>query len=240
MSHVRPFSSFAFEGEDIRTDIEEKYHYDGRLLKIFESNHGEKVHKWHHYIPLYERYFAPYLKGRVRLLEIGVSKGGSLQVWRKFFGTDAVIFGIDIDPNCAVSNGKFGQVRIGSQDDKDFLEAVVHEMGGIDIVLDDGSHHMKHIRASLEILFPHLRDGGIYVIEDLHTSYWKDFGGGYATKNNFFNQLIYILHDMHHWYHGKKPKISKISQACTGVHIHDSFVVLEKGKVYSPVYSTVG
>ncbi len=229
--------SSASDGSDVKKDIQDKYHHCGDLLDLFAGNKDYIVDKWHHYIPLYERYFSPYRGRKVRFLEIGVSKGGSLQMWRRYFGEEAIIFGIDIDPECSQFNGLAGQVRIGSQADGKFLEAVIAEMGGIDLVLDDGSHHMEHIRTTLKILFPHLIDGGIYMIEDLHTSYWREFGGGYRSKRNFFNYLRDLANDMHHWYHGNGMTHSDISQSCSGIHIHDSLVVLEKSRVYRPVYS---
>ena len=224
----------------MKSNISEKYDYNGDLLELFASNKEYKVHKWHHYIPLYDRYFGRYKGQPVRFLEIGVSEGGSLQIWRKYFGPQAVIFGIDIDPKCARLNGKSAQVRIGSQDDPKFLADVIKEMGGVDIVLDDGSHQMPHIRTALLELFPKVAADGIYVIEDLHTAYWQDFGGGFLFGNNFFNLLVQIIHDMHHWYHFRRPVFTGISNQCTGIHVHDSFVVFEKGVVYPPVHSNIG
>ena len=226
---------------DVKGDIQEKYGCNSNLLAFFASNRGVVVHKWHHYIPLYDRYFSPFRSGPVRFLEIGVSNGGSLQMWRKYFGDDAIIFGIDIDPRCERLNGLAGQVRIGSQVDNTFLESVVKEMGGLDIVLDDGSHHMKHVSATIECLFPHLSYGGIYLIEDLHTAYWEQFGGGHRSKNNFFyGFLMDLIDDMHHWYHTNNVKQAAISKDCSGIHVHDSIVVLEKNKVFPPVHSRVG
>ena len=222
-------------------DIQNKYQYNGSLLELFSQNKGPIVHKWHHYIPLYDRYFSPY-KNRtpIRFLEIGVAQGGSLELWRKFFGPDAIIYGIDIDPSCQKFNGLAAQVRIGSQIDKEFLSSVVNEMGGVDIILDDGSHHMQLTPKSLEYLFPLLNDGGIYMIEDLHTSYWKGFGGGYRTKANFFSVLSKLIDDIHHWYHPYETNFKTISQICTGIHIHDSVVVLEKNKTFRPTHSYQG
>lgn len=239
----RGISKFKFNSvtySDIKQDILEKYGHDSELLEFFANNEGAIVHKWHHYIPLYDRYFSSFRGRKVRFLEIGVSQGGSLQMWRKYFGDDAIIFGIDIDPECRRLNGQAGQVRIGSQIDSDFLESVMKEMGGVDIVLDDGSHHMEHIPATLKYLFHHLSYGGIYVIEDLHTAYWKKFGGGYRSKANFFVFLMDLVDDMHHWYHRKKLKHPTISNECSGIHIHDSVVVLEKNKIFKPVHSLVG
>ncbi|KAG1649487.1 putative 14 protein in nqo3 5'region [Nymphon striatum] len=111
---------------------------DGDLLDIYAGNEGVKVHKWHHYLPLYDRYFGQYRNTPVKFLEIGVNNGGSLQMWRRYLGPDAVLCGIDINPDCAQYDGQSGMVRIGSQDDPEFLAEVVKEMGGVDVVLDDG------------------------------------------------------------------------------------------------------
>lgn len=229
---------FAFDSSaDVKADIQKKYNFGGDLLDLFAGNKDFLVNKWHHYIPIYDRYFSSYRGRKFKFLEIGVSKGGSLQMWRRYFGDEAIIYGIDIDPECSRFDGLAGQVRIGSQADSKFLESVVEEMGGIDLVLDDGSHKMAHVRASLEILFPHLAYGGVYMIEDLHTSYWREFGGGYRSKGNFFSHIRYLVDDMHHWYHRRGMRQSVVSESCSGIHIHDSIVVLEKNRVYQPVYS---
>lgn len=224
---------------DIRKDIKIKYQYEGVLLDIFVENKTNVVHKWHHYIPLYDKYFGIFRNRKIRFLEIGVSKGGSLQMWRKYFGEDAIIFGIDINPECKKYDGIHGQVRIGSQVDSDFLLSVIAEMGGIDIVLDDGSHHMDHIVSTLRTLFPHLNNSGVYLIEDLHTAYWNGYGGGISSKNNFFNIIRDVVDDIHHWYHGEGLREEMISNSCSAIHIHDSIVVLEKNTVYRPVHSQV-
>lgn len=233
------FTSYQFSKEkSVLEDIESKYGTPSEFAKLFASHKGNLIHKWHHYLNLYDRYFSSFKKKKnLKFLEIGVSKGGSLQMWRKYFGDSATIFGIDIDSNCIKYNDLHGQVRIGSQTDKEFLESVVNEMGGIDIVLDDGSHQIKHIKASLDILFPYLSKDGIYFIEDLHTAYWSNFGGGYNSKNFFNNIVIDLIHDMHRWYHVHSLKMSHISKDCCGIHIHDSILVLEKNKTFKPHHS---
>src|SRR5690606_7193808 len=90
-----------FMGDDVAADIRDKYQFDGDLLRIYAGNTGAVVHKWHHYIPIYDRYFARFRNTPVRFLEIGVSKGGSLQMWRQYLGPEARICGIDINPDCA-------------------------------------------------------------------------------------------------------------------------------------------
>lgn len=233
---------FSFpSGGDIRADISTKYDFDNDLLHLFANGQREcLVHKWHHYIPIYDRYFSGFRGRQIRFLEIGVSKGGSLEMWRQYLGPEAIIFGVDIDPECAKYNGRFAQVRIGSQTDISFLSEVVEEMGGsVDVVLDDGSHNMSDILFSLRTLFPRLNRGGVYFIEDLHTAYWRKNGGGYGSSNNFFNVVRDLIDDMHHWYHGKKMREQLIGEACSGLHVHDSICVLEKRGVFRPVHSRV-
>lgn len=226
--------------EQIAADITRKYGHVGDLLDIFVQTSGAGVDKWNHYLPLYEHYFAPCRHKPVKLLEIGVLKGGSLEMWRKYFGPEATIYGIDINPACARFDGHAGQVRIGSQADPEFLNAVVDEMGGVDIVLDDGSHVMAHIRTSLATLFPRLSTGGVYMIEDLHTAYWKHYGGGAVAPENFFNDVRAMIDDMHDWYHGCGAVFDATANGFSGIHIHDSILVLDKGVKYRPVWSLVG
>lgn len=228
------------EGGDIVGDIRGKYGFDGDLLQIYAGVTGAVVHKWHHYIPIYDRYFAARRGTPVRFLEIGVKNGGSLQMWRDYLGDDAVLFGIDIDPDCARYDGQAGQVRIGSQDDADFLNKVVAEMGGVDVVLDDGSHRMAHVRASFEALYPLLAENGTYMIEDLHTAYIRRFGGGFASKANFFRFVRELVDDMHRWYHDRDMHHPGLGDHIAGLHIHDSVVVIDKAPVHAPVHSWVG
>ena len=113
-------------------------------------------------------------------------------------------------------------------------------MGGVDVVLDDGSHNMGHIAASLKILFPTLNNGGTYLIEDLHTSYWRRFGGGFKSKSNFFKEIPKFIDDMHSWYHSYGKTSSLAAESISSIHIHDSIVVLEKEATYPPTHSKAG
>lgn len=218
----------------------------GPIERLFFGNSGPVVHKWHHYLPVYDRHFAPFREGfrgrPLRFLEIGVYRGGSLAMWRSFFGPEATIFGIDIDPSCAILDGKSGgQVRIGSQDDAGFLRQVVSEMGGVDIVLDDGSHKARHMRRSFDVLFPLLSDGGLYVIEDLQCAYWTKFGGGYQRPGTFIETAKQVIDDMHHWWHGGGTKIAAGGGQVAAMHVYDSIIVLDKDANLSrPVNSRRG
>lgn len=247
MSFSNALFSFVERTRGYQPEMSE-YRYEGArpdniapgIETLFWENEGPVVHKWLHYLPIYERYFGG-LRGRpIRFLEIGVSKGGSLAMWRKYFGDESTIFGIDIDPACAALDGQAASVRIGSQADPGFLRDVVAEMGGIDVVLDDGSHDSHHIRASHNVLFPMLPDGGLYMIEDLHCAYWPKWSGGYGRPASFMTDVKRMIDDMHHWYHGRRQRIDATRYHLAALHVHDSGVVLEKERVSAPRHHMVG
>lgn len=230
----RKISQFEFSGH-----APEPSELEG-LEALFWNNSKPLVHKWLHYLPIYERHLSQLRSTPLKFLEIGVSKGGSMKMWRDYFGDDATIFGIDIDPKCVEFDGQAGQVRIGSQADRAFLESVVDEMGGVDVILDDGSHDSHHIRASFRELFPKVSEGGLYLIEDLHCAYWPKWSGGYRRKSSFMFDIKQMADDMHHWYHGRGEKIEAAAGHLAGMHIYDSIAVFEKRAVARPVHAQVG
>ncbi len=218
--------------------------------RLFYAHDGRLIHKWHHYLAIYDRYLAPLRGGLLhadgvarplRVLEIGVSQGGSLQLWRRYLGSKAIIFGIDIEPRCAALDGPDASVRIGSQADPAFLAAVVAEMGGVDVVVDDGSHVASHQKSSFETLFPLLSDGGIYIAEDLHTAYWRrGFEGGYQRPGTFIELCKALVDDMHAWYHNQGSKVLPAHTSIQSIAFHDSVVVLEKRAKDAPFHVRVG
>ena len=213
--------------------------FDGNesFEELFWKQADNPIIKWHHYFSLYDTHFGKWRGKPVRFLEIGVAKGGSLDIWRKFFGDDATIYGIDINPECVQFNGKSGQVRIGSQADTRFLKDVIDEMGGVDLVLDDGSHNSHHIRSTFRTLFPMMATGGTYMIEDLHAAYWSDFSGGYRKKSSFIEDIKTMIDDMHHWYHFNGIKIGAVENLYSGMHLYDSVAVFDRADVHKPLYS---
>ena len=212
---------------------------DTDLARMFYRHRGRVIHKWTHYLDVYERYFARYRGTPVHMLEIGVFQGGSLELWRNYLGEQATIFGIDINPACAGYVCPPNQVRIGSQADPDFLREVVAEMGSLDIVLDDGSHVATHQRESFRALFPLLNEGGLYVIEDLHTSYWPYFEGAYGRKGTAVEYVKQMIDDMHGWYHDEEARTAARGSTAA-IHVYDSIVVIEKRKIDPPRHIKVG
>jgi hypothetical protein len=140
--------------------------------------------KWgpHFYTPIYHDLFCGLRDQPIRLLEIGVGGyefktvgGASLSMWADYFA-NGQITGIDVAQKQLSLDPRI-KIFQGSQDDPRFLKAVCDQRGPFDIIIDDGSHVPKHVVASFQILFPTLADGGLYVIEDMQTAFWPNFGG---------------------------------------------------------------
>jgi len=163
-------------------------------------------HKWSHYFAIYQSIFGPRRADPLRILEIGVLNGSSLQLWKRYFAhPETLIVGIDILPQCiefdAPANGI--RVRIGSQADPAFLKSVVEEFGPFDLIIDDGSHHSAHMIASFNILYSEgLKDSGIYFVEDLHANYWLPWRD---TRRSFLDLCKELIEHMHAHYRRASP-----------------------------------
>jgi hypothetical protein len=241
-----------------RRDVDQKlYARNARneFERLFYEHQGRRIHKWHHFLEVYNRHIGMFLAARrargetrpIRLLEIGVARGGSLQMWRKYLGREAVIFGVDINPGCLNVADADVQVRIGSQADEGFLRSVVGEMGGLDIIIDDGSHVASHQIASFSALFPRLAEDGLYICEDLLTAYKPNFEGGLNRQGTFIEltkQMIDWLHDWHisdadRQSSGYKDRFG-FATGVFGIAIYDSIVVIEKRPKERPFHTSVG
>jgi glycosyltransferase involved in cell wall biosynthesis len=200
------------------------------MEKIFYRHTGRPSAKWHHYLEIYDRHLSRFRGKQVRLLEIGVQHGGSLQIWREYFGAQAIIYGIDIDKKCRDYDDETAHVRIGSQADPIFLQEIVKEMGGIDVVIDDGSHVAGHQKISFGCLFPLLNENGVYLCEDLQASYWPVFhDGGYQRDGTFIELTKQLMDDIHSWYHEHDPVVlSSAAETIHSISTYEGMVVLEK------------
>lgn len=202
----------------------------GVLWQDFLGSNDEIIDKWRHYFPIYERHFAPWVDRSVVMLEIGVSQGGSLKMWQRYLGPYATVVGIDIDPACRRLEAPGIKVRIGDQADPAFLDDVVNEFGVPDIVLDDGSHHMDHVRQTFEHLYPHMGRDAVYMVEDLHTGYLEEYGGGTYAESNFFVYARQGVEQMNrHWSREEVP-VNPVFARTRSVCMYDSIVVFEKGE----------
>lgn len=199
------------------------------LEKYFKNNDKRLISKWLHYFEVYDRHFSKYRGKEVTILEIGVFQGGSLQMWKEYFGDKAKIFGIDIDPRCKQFEEENIEIFIGSQSDRKFLEKVKNQIPDIDILIDDGGHAMKHQIVSFEHLYDKIKANGVYLCEDIHTSYWLDYGGGYRRSGTFI-EFSKKLIDRLNAFHSNSPflKVSNFTKSTDSLHFYDSMLVIEK------------
>lgn len=173
----------------------------GNHMTIKELARKYKTDKYSHgYTGYYDSLFSTLRNKKINLLEIGVKDGASLRVWRDYF-PNANIFGVDIDPTCTLRGPEEVKYLIGDQSDPKFLLYNVGHKGPFNIIIDDGSHLMDDQILTLCTLFPFLARGGLYVIEDCHTSYQGRYGGGYdrdITALKYTKSLIdCIYHPVH-------------------------------------------
>ncbi len=139
----------------------------------FFSERKHSSEKWEHYFEIYDHLFSHKYGQDITYVEIGVQNGGSLEVAKSLFGQNSRIFGLDIDPKCVTlqEDGTAEEIFVGSQIDPACIDSLKQRASAIDIVLDDGSHIQKHMLQTFLMLWPSVKEGGIYIIEDTHTNY---------------------------------------------------------------------
>jgi hypothetical protein len=172
---------------------------------IFNLNKLARIYKTdklgdHYYTQHYQAHFRKYKFRKIKLLEIGVgghhypNRGGcSLRMWKRYFPFGR-IYSLDIYDKSLLEERRI-KIFKGSQTDEVVLNKMIEQIGEPDIIIDDGSHINEHVIKTFSVLFPKLKDGGIYIIEDVGTSYWPDYGGDSrnlqnpSTIMNFFKSL---------------------------------------------------
>jgi len=198
------------------------------LHEIFLRNGEKRIHKWVHYFDIYENHFRRFVGKSPTILEIGVQGGGSLQMWREYFGEGAKIVGLDINPKCKEHEGEGIEIVIGSQSDPKVFEELMQRYK-FDIVIDDGSHQMNDIKSSFELLYDSVDAKGVYLVEDLQCSYWAAYGGGLRKEGSFIEFVKSRLDELHAAHirdASMAPTKFTASTAC--IAVYDSIVVFEK------------
>jgi len=176
---------YYWTSENFSTQI----NYENKF-KTFFYNVPKKhvVHKWVHYLDIYNKHFQKFIGKNPVILEIGVWKGGSLDMWNYYFDNNCTIYGVDNDKSCKLLEKDFNNVKIiiGDQSDPKFWDDFfIQNNIYFDIIIDDGGHTMNQQIVSYEKLFNRINDNGVYLCEDLHTSYWKEYGGSYKNEKSF-------------------------------------------------------
>ncbi|MFV2057232.1 MAG: class I SAM-dependent methyltransferase [Thiohalomonadales bacterium] len=212
------------------------------LEKYFTENTNRSIHKWQHYFYIYDRYFSRFRGTDVHVVEFGVSEGGSLQMWKEYFGPACKIYGVDINPLCKELEEDGIQIFIGDQEDRKFLRSLAKEIPRIDILIDDGGHRMGQQINTFEELFPVIDENGVYLCEDMHTSYWKGWGGGgYKKKGTFIEYCKNFIDYINAW-HSQTSKLSVLdfTKSARSLHFYDSVLVIEKEVVDAPYHLRTG
>lgn len=192
----------------------------------------------HYYTKHYAFHFSPLRHRRLKILEIGVEQGASLNTWKAYF-PNSMIYGIDILDKRFYNTRRIKTFQ-GSQADPEFLRHVIQTIGAPDIIIDDGSHINEHVIQSFQTLFPLMAPNGIYAIEDLQTSYWSlgstddftDWGGSMdptaPTSMNFLKSLIDgINHE--EFPPGANHLPTYFDKHIVGLHFYHSLAMIYKG-----------
>lgn len=199
------------------------------LWKGFLEHTGRTAHKWTHYFPIYEAHFSRYRNRPLLFLEIGIGEGGSLQLWKGYFGPYAQIVGIDVLDRKEYEEEQIA-IRVGGQADPSFLESLLQEFGPPDIVLDDGSHKMADIGSTFAFLYPKVSAGGIYMVEDLHTAYWPEYGGGLRHPDSFVETAKGLIDELNADHARGALEATSFTRSTLSMHIYDSVIVFERGR----------
>ena len=225
---------------DCNGDIMHKYKdiwYDQTKVTKYTS-------KWEQYYDVYETYFTKFVGKSPSVLEIGVDNGGNLEALYHYFGEGTVLFGFDIRQKFNIEdlNIPSGALSLfhgdqGSPESLDrFNDIVVNKLSlPLDIILDDGSHYMDHQILTFKKLFPHMNDGGIYLVEDTHSSYMDIFGGKRGAPHTFIEYCKGIVDTLHEDHDPTAPeggwqsREGNLYRNIKSIHFYDSVVVIEKG-----------
>lgn len=213
------------------------YYYRNNINRLAEINFCDKWGK-HYYTPHYKTHFEKFKKNKLNLLEIGIGgyknrdKGGaSLRLWKNYF-RNGNIYGIDIYDKSLLEEKRIKTFQ-GSQTDIDFLNDVSNYIGDIDIIIDDGSHVNEDIINTFNYLFPVLKNGGIYIVEDLQCSYWPWYGGNSEEINddrtavNYFKGLVHGLN--YKEFIKKDYKSNYFEKHIISIHFYHNMVFIYKG-----------
>lgn len=172
------------------------------LADLYLTHTGKGLDKWTHYLSEYDKLLSGFQEMPISLLEIGIQNGGSLEVFSSYFEHARMIVGCDIDPKCGML--AFGDPRIHivvGDANSDVAETAVAALSDqYDIIIDDGSHQSGDIVKSFVRYFKYLNNGGLYIAEDLHCSYWDEFQGGLFfpfSSMSFFKRLVDVVNHEH-------------------------------------------
>ena len=175
------------------------------LLTSF-ANASRFSSKLSSYFADYELMFSSFRNQKVTIVEIGVLDGGSLQMWKTFFGPSARVIGVEANPEALNLVAQGFEIYIINQENANSWRTVLPTIGNIDILIDDGGHtSLGQIMTCLETV-NFINDGGLIVIEDTHSSFLKEFG--MPSRYSFSNWVSLIEKILDLQYLNKSEKVS--------------------------------
>jgi hypothetical protein len=201
------------------------------LEAFFEARlEGPGIWKWRHYFDVYHRHLNKFRQRKdLVVLEIGIYSGGSLDMWRSYFGSAAQIYGLDIEPTCRAYESRGIHILIGDQADRGFWQRVLSDgtLPAPDIVIDDGGHTPEQQRVTLEELLPHMRPGGVYICEDIHGSenQFASFVAGLADNLNGTQGMVADLENPERRF---VVPANPLQASTHSIHLYPYMVVIER------------
>lgn len=161
------------------------------LSELYEQHTGKISDKWSSYLKIYDEVLSSYAESSISLLEIGVQNGGSLEIWHKYFPKAQRLVGCDVNPKCGDLSYEQKNINIivGDAGTREICKNITDLCSQFDIIIDDGSHDSSDCIKNLRNYYKHVKPGGVYILEDLHCSYWADFGGGLFDSKSIINRL---------------------------------------------------
>jgi hypothetical protein len=192
------------------------------------------------YFQVYAELLEPYRNKPITFIEVGVLNGGSLFMWREYFGAKARIIGIEFNPLAKRWESDGFEIFIGSQSDGLFWDEVFNKIGNVDIVLDDGGHTYEQQIITAHKCVPHIKDGGLLIVEDTHTSYFKDFG--YPSKYSFIEWTKMLIDNINSRFPTVKVSSLPYKNSVYSISIFESIVSfkIQRNKCFESAPTTNG
>lgn len=196
------------------------------LRAYFDGHHeGRGIFKWLHYFDFYHPHLQKFIGQDVHVVEIGVFSGGSMDMWKEYFGAGCQISGIDLEEACRVYEGNRVKIYIGDQEDRNFWRQFRADAPPVDVLIDDGGHTPEQQMVTLEEMLPHLKPGGIFICEDIHgrSNRFAAFAAALTTALN-----DYRTDPAQEQGNELKTLVSAWQADIRSIHIYPFAVVIEK------------
>lgn len=187
--------------------------------------------KWIHYFDIYDQYFTKFRDKSPTMVEVGIFDGGSIEAWVEYFGEGATVIGID--NQCRIDEVEGAKLYLGDQSSPEFWDNFLQEVPKIDCFVDDGSHIMNHQILTFLKVWPHISEGGVYICEDTHTSYWPSHDGELLKKGTFIEFMKEMVDGLQsRWIPNRSPvtEAEQYIDTIGFIGFHQSMVVLTKNK----------